>query len=103
MYEELAIRIEMFGDEIEKITSLHPLTGEIIRDESQTHIFPATHYAAGPETIKRAIGDIQDELQIQLTLFEKQGFIGCQDKGRALKLFYEPGGSRRFASSRCSK
>lgn len=43
MYEELAIRIEMFGDEIEKIMTLHPLTGEIIRDEDQVHIFPATH------------------------------------------------------------
>ncbi len=73
MYEELAIRIEMFGDEIEKIMTLHPLTGEIIRDEGQVHIFPATHYAASPETMKRAIGDIQDELQIQLNLFEKQG------------------------------
>ena len=73
MYEELAIRIEMFGDEIEKISTLHPLTGEIIRDESEMYIFPATHYAAGPETIKRAIGDIEDELQIQLNLFEKQG------------------------------
>ena len=73
MYEELAIRIEMFGDEIEKIMTLHPLTGEIIRDESQVHIFPATHYAASPETMKRAIGDIQDELQVQLNLFEKQG------------------------------
>jgi excinuclease ABC subunit B len=73
MYEELAIRIEMFGDEIEKIMTLHPLTGEIIRDESEVHIFPATHYAASPETMKRAIGDIQDELQIQLNAFEKQG------------------------------
>jgi excinuclease ABC subunit B len=73
MYEELAIRIEMFGDEIEKIMTLHPLTGEIIRDESEIHIFPATHYAASPETMKRAIGDIQDELQIQLNAFEKQG------------------------------
>ena len=73
MYEELAIRIEMFGDEIEKITTLHPLTGEIICDESEVHIFPATHYAASPETMKRAIGDIQDELQIQLNAFEKQG------------------------------
>ena len=73
MYEELAIRIEMFGDEIEKLTTLHPLTGEIIRDEEEIFIFPATHYAAGPETMKRAIGDIQDELQIQLNLFEKQG------------------------------
>ena len=73
MYEELAIRIEMFGDEIEKIMTLHPLTGEILRDETEIHIFPATHYAASPETMKRAIGDIQDELQIQLYLFEKQG------------------------------
>ena len=73
MYEELAIRIEMFGDEVEKIMTLHPMTGEIIRDESEVHIFPATHYAASPETMKRAIGDIQDELQIQLSAFEKQG------------------------------
>jgi excinuclease ABC subunit B len=73
MYEELAIRIEMFGDEIEKIMTLHPLTGEILRDETEIHIFPATHYAASPETMKRAIGDIQDELQIQLNLFERQG------------------------------
>ena len=73
MYEELAIRIEMFGDEVEKISTLHPLTGEIIRDEEEIFIFPATHYAAGPETMKRAIGDIQDELQVQLSLLEKQG------------------------------
>jgi excinuclease ABC subunit B len=73
MYEELAIRIELFGDEIEKIMTLHPLTGEILRDETEIYIFPATHYAAGPETMKRAMGEIQDELQIQLNLFEKQG------------------------------
>ena len=73
MYEDLAIRIEMFGDEIEKIMTLHPLTGEIIRNETEIYIFPATHYAAGPETMKRAMGEIEDELQIQLNLFEKQG------------------------------
>ncbi len=72
MYEELAIRIEMFGDEIEKITTLNPLTGEIVRDEEEIYIFPATHYAAGPETMKRAMSDIQDELQIQLNTFKKQ-------------------------------
>ncbi len=72
MYEELAIRIEMFGDEIEKITTLNPLTGEIVRDEEEMYIFPATHYAAGPETMKRAMSDIQDELQIQLNTFKKQ-------------------------------
>ena len=73
MYEELALRIEMFGDEIERITTLHPLTGEIIRDESEMYVFPATHYAAGPETIKRAIADIEAELAIQLEIFERQG------------------------------
>jgi excinuclease ABC subunit B len=73
MYEELALRIEMFGDEIEKITTLHPLTGEIIRDETEMYIFPATHYAAGPETIQRAIGEIEKELASQLEIFEKQG------------------------------
>ena len=73
MYEELALRIEMFGDEIERITTLNPLTGEIVREEQEMYVFPATHYAAGPETMKRAMGDITDELQIQLNLFEKQG------------------------------
>jgi len=73
MYEELALRIEMFGDEIERITTLHPLTGEIIRDETEMYVFPATHYAAGPETIKRAIADIEAELAIQLEVFERQG------------------------------
>ena len=73
MYEELAVRIEMFGDEIEKIMTLNPLTGEIVHDETEIYIFPATHYAAGPETMKRAMSDIQDELQIQLNQFTKQG------------------------------
>jgi excinuclease ABC subunit B len=73
MYEELAIRVEMFGDEIERITTLHPLTGEIVRDETEMYVFPATHYAAGPETMKRAIKQIQIELQEQLELFERQG------------------------------
>ncbi len=73
MYEELALRIEMFGDEIERITTLHPLTGEIIRDETEMYVFPATHYAAGPETIKRAIADIEAELAVQLAVFERQG------------------------------
>ena len=73
MYEELALRIEMFGDEIERITTLHPLTGEIIRDETEMYVFPATHYAAGPETIKRAIAEIEAELAVQLEIFERQG------------------------------
>lgn len=73
MYEELALRIEMFGDEIERITTLHPLTGEIVRDETEMYVFPATHYAAGPETMKRAISQIEVELADQLDKFERQG------------------------------
>ena len=72
MYEELAIRIEMFGDEIERITTLHPLTGEIVRDEEEMYIFPATHYAAGPETIKRALAEIEADMEMQVSKFEKQ-------------------------------
>ena len=73
MYEELALRIEMFGDEIEKIMTLHPLTGEIIRDESEMYVFPATHYAAGPETMKRAIAEIEKEMLERVDEFERAG------------------------------
>ena len=73
MYEELALRIEMFGDEIEKIMTLHPLTGEIVRDESEMYVFPATHYAAGPETMARAIGEIEAELEKRVDEFERAG------------------------------
>ncbi len=73
MYEELAIRIEMFGDEIEKIMTLHPLTGEIIREEEESFIFPASHYAAGPETMKRAMAEIEADMEMAVTKFEKQG------------------------------
>jgi excinuclease ABC subunit B len=73
MYEELALRIQMFGDEIEKIMTLHPLTGEIIRDESEMYVFPATHYAAGPETMERAIGEIEAELAKRVDEFERAG------------------------------
>ena len=72
MYEELAVRIEMFGDEIEKIMTLHPLTGEIIRDETEMYIFPASHYSAGPETMERAISAIETELADRIVEFEKQ-------------------------------
>jgi len=73
MYEELAIRIEMFGDEIERISTLHPLTGEIVADESEMYVFPATHYAAGPETMKRAMAEIEADMEMQVAKFEKQG------------------------------
>jgi excinuclease ABC subunit B len=73
MYEEHALRIEMFGDEIEKIMTLHPLTGEIIRDESEMYVFPATHYAAGPETMEKAISAIEKEMEARVDEFERSG------------------------------
>src|SRR5664280_1304357 len=73
VYEQLAIRIEFFGDEIERIYTLHPLTGEIVREEEEMYVFPATHYVAGPERMERAIRGIEAELEEQLAAFEKQG------------------------------
>jgi excinuclease ABC subunit B len=73
VYEELAIRIEMFGDEIESIQTLHPLTGDVVRSEQSIYVFPATHYVAGPERMERAIGGIEKELEGRLAELEKQG------------------------------
>jgi len=73
VYEEHAVRIEMFGDEIERLYTLHPLTGEILREEEQMHLFPATHYVAGPERMERAITGIEAELASRLEEMEAQG------------------------------
>ena len=73
VYEELAVRIEFFGDEIERIYTLHPLSGEIVHEETEMYVFPATHYVAGPERMERAIRGIELELADQLATFEKQG------------------------------
>ena len=73
MYEEHAIRIEFFGDEIEAIYTLHPLTGEVIREETEMYVFPASHYVAGAERMARAIASIEDELQERLQALESQG------------------------------
>ncbi|MCS4276994.1 MULTISPECIES: excinuclease ABC subunit UvrB [Mycetocola] len=73
VYEELAVRIELFGDEIEAIYSLHPLTGEIVKQLDAVSIFPATHYAASPETMQRAMKTIEEELEIRLAELEGQG------------------------------
>ncbi|GAA3708846.1 excinuclease ABC subunit UvrB [Terrabacter ginsenosidimutans] len=73
VYEELAIRIEFFGDEIERIYTLHPVTGEVVNEEQEMYVFPASHYVAGPERMERAIRGIELELEDQLALFEKQG------------------------------
>ncbi|ASR37154.1 excinuclease ABC subunit B [Prauserella marina] len=72
-YEELAIRVEFFGDEIDKLYYLHPLTGDIVSEVSDVRIFPATHYVAGPERMERAIHSIEQELAEQLEKLEQQG------------------------------
>jgi excinuclease ABC subunit B len=73
MYEELAVRIEMFGDEIERLMTLHPLTGEVISEDQELYIFPASHYVAGPERMERAIAGIEAELAERLAELERQG------------------------------
>jgi excinuclease ABC subunit B len=73
VYEEKAIRVEMFGDEIEKLSTLHPLTGEVVSVDEEIFVFPATHYVAGPERMERAITGIELELADQLAAMERQG------------------------------
>ena len=73
VYEELAIRIEFFGDEIDRISTLHPLTGDEIAHETSVHIFPATHYVAGPERMARALKGIKEEMDWRVGEFRKQG------------------------------
>jgi len=73
VYEELAIRIEFFGDEIEALYSLHPLTGDVIERREQVHIFPASHYVASEERMNTAIRTIEQELGERLVELEKQG------------------------------
>jgi excinuclease ABC subunit B len=73
VYQELAVRIEMFGDEIERISTLHPLTGEVVSDDDTMFVFPATHYVAGPERMERAIAGIESELEDRLAELEGQG------------------------------
>ena len=73
MYEEHAVRVEFFGDEIDALSLMHPLTGEVISQDKQLYVFPASHYVAGPERMERAIRDIEAELGARLAEFEKQG------------------------------
>ena len=72
VYEELAIRIEMFGDEIESLAVLHPLTGDVIDHVDHTYLFPTSHYVAGEERMKKAIASIEDELDDRLAWFRGQ-------------------------------
>jgi excinuclease ABC subunit B len=73
MYETHPVRIELFGDEIERLMTLHPVTGEIITDDSELYVFPATHYVAGPERMARAIAGIETELAGRLEELTNQG------------------------------
>ena len=70
-YEELAVRCELFGDEVEKLYYLHPLTGDVVREVEELLIFPATHYTAGPERMERAIRGIEAELEERLAELER--------------------------------
>jgi excinuclease ABC subunit B len=71
-YEELAVRVELFGDEVEALSTLHPLTGEVVREEEEMYIFPASHYVAGPERMGRAVAAIEHELTGRLAELERQ-------------------------------
>jgi excinuclease ABC subunit B len=73
VYEEMAVRIEMFGDEIERLMTLHPLTGEVLSEDEELYIFPASHYVAGPERMERAIAGIEAELAERLGELERAG------------------------------
>ncbi len=73
VYEEMAVRIEFFGDEIERLMTLHPVTGEVLTEDRELYIFPASHYVAGHERMERAIAGIEAELAEQLATFERQG------------------------------
>ena len=73
VYEKHCVRIEFFGDEVERLSTLHPLTGEIISDDDEVSIFPASFYVASPERMERAISQIETELEARLTEFEEQG------------------------------
>ena len=73
VYEELAIRIEMFGDEIDSLAVLHPVTGNVIEEVDHVYLFPASHYVAGEERMKCAIASIEEELEERLEWFESQG------------------------------
>ncbi|MFT3899863.1 MAG: excinuclease ABC subunit UvrB [Gordonia sp. (in: high G+C Gram-positive bacteria)] len=72
-YEELAVRIEFFGDEVEALYYLHPLTGDVVKQVDKVRIFPATHYVAGPERMERAMKSIEAELEERLAELENKG------------------------------
>jgi len=72
-YDELGVRIQLFGDEVERLSRVDPLTGELVAELAELEIYPASHYVAGEERMKRAIAQIEVELQERLAWFEKEG------------------------------
>ncbi len=73
VYETEPVRIEMFGDTIERLMTLHPVTGEVLTEDQEMYVFPASHYVAGPERLARAVADIEHELQERVAEFEQRG------------------------------
>ena len=73
VYEEHPIRVEFFGDEVERLMTLHPVTGEVLSEDTELYVFPASHYVAGPERMERAISGIEDELDHRLGELERAG------------------------------
>ncbi|KAA1420022.1 excinuclease ABC subunit UvrB [Mumia zhuanghuii] len=73
VYQELAVRVEFFGDEIERLMTLHPLTGEVLSDEQELYVGAATHYTVGPEKLETAVQGIERELEERLGELERQG------------------------------
>ncbi|MED5429005.1 MAG: excinuclease ABC subunit UvrB [Chloroflexota bacterium] len=74
-YEELGVRIEFWGDDVERIIQLDPLTGEVLSERDAIEIFPAKHFVTSQEKLKNAIKDIQDELSIHLKSLKSQGKV----------------------------
>ena len=73
VYQEMAVRVEFFGDEIERLMTLHPLTGEVLSDDQELYVGAATHYAAGSDVMARAITTIQAELEERLAELDREG------------------------------
>ncbi|MEJ7629006.1 MAG: excinuclease ABC subunit UvrB [Nocardioidaceae bacterium] len=73
VYQELAVRVEFFGDEVERLMTLHPLTGEVLSDEKELYVGAATHYTVGPSRMEHAIAGIEEELAERLAELERQG------------------------------
>ena len=73
VYEEHPIRVEFFGDEIERLMTLHPVTGEVLSEDNALYVFPASHYVAGPERMERAVTGIEEELEERILELERAG------------------------------